>query len=60
MRQTEVSSESHLLKVHPIDIVTVSAHFADITIVAQIDPDDASDTGLADSAVLGADGLQLA
>ena len=57
---TTVPSEWRLMTGEPVDAITTSAHYADITIVGQTDPDDShSASGLADSVVLGAGGPVL-
>ena len=54
------ASEWRLLTGDPVEGVTTSAHYADITIVGQTDPDDENSvSGLADSVVLAAGGPVL-
>ena len=58
--KTTVPSEWRLLTGDPVDGVTTSAHYADVTIVGQADPDDDNSiSGLADSVVLAAGGPVL-
>ena len=53
-------SEWGLFAGDPVEAVTTTAHYADLTIVGQTDPDDGrSIQGLADSVVLGAGGPVL-
>ena len=53
-------SEWRLMTGDPVEALTTSAHYADITVVGQTDPDDANSvSGLADSVVLGAGGPVL-
>ncbi|MDE0389332.1 MAG: universal stress protein [Rhodospirillales bacterium] len=58
--RTPVPCEWRLMTGDPVDAVTTSAHYADITIVGQTDPDDGrSASGLADRVVLGGGGPVL-
>ena len=58
--RTQVPCEWRLMTGDPVDAVTTSAHYADITIVGQTDPDDGrSASGLADGVVLGGGGPVL-
>ena len=58
--RTQVPCEWRLMKGDPVDAITTSAHYADITIVGQTDPDDErSASGLADRVVLGGGGPVL-
>lgn len=60
MAKTAVPSEWRLLTGDPIEAVTTSSRYADITVVGQShDDDDASVSGLADRVVLGAGGPVL-
>ena len=58
--RTQVPCEWRLMKGDPVDAVITSAHYADITIVGQTDPDDGRTlNGLADGVVLGGGGPVL-
>ena len=58
--RTQAPCEWRLVKGDPVAAVTTSAHYADITIVGQTDPDDGrSASGLADGVVLGGGGPVL-
>ena len=60
MAKAGVPSEWRLFGTDSVEAVTTSAHYADITIVGQTDPDDGrSDQELADSIVLSAGGPVL-
>ena len=60
MAKATAPSEWRLTTGDPVDAVTTSAHYADIAVVGQTDPDDANSlSGLADSVVLGAGGPVL-
>ena len=60
MAKTTVPFEWRLMTGASADALNLSAHYADIVIVGQTDPDDGcSDTGLADSVVLGGSGPVL-
>ena len=60
MAKTGGPYEWRLMTGEPVDVVTESAHYADITIVGQTDPDDGNSVGgMADSVVLGAGGPVL-
>ena len=60
MAKSAAPSEWRLMTGEPVDVVTTNAHYADITVVAQADPDDGYSAGaLADSVVLGAGGPVL-
>ena len=60
MAKSTAPSEWRLTTGDPVDAVTTSAHYADIAVVGQTDPDDANSlSGLADSVVLGAGGPVL-
>ena len=58
--RTQVQCEWRLMTGDPVDAVTMSAHYADITVVGQTDPDDGrSASGLADRVELGGGGPVL-
>ena len=58
--RTQVPCEWRLMTGDPVDAVITSAHYADITVVGQTDPDDGrSADGLADGVVLGGSGPVL-
>ncbi|MDE0004788.1 MAG: universal stress protein [Rhodospirillaceae bacterium] len=58
--RTPVPCEWRLMTGDPVEAVTTSAHYADITIVGQTDPDDGRTVnGLADGVVLGGGGPVL-
>ena len=58
--RTQVPCEWRLMKGDPVEAVSTSAHYADITIVGQTDPDDGRTVnGLADGVVLGGGGPVL-
>ena len=58
--KSTAASEWRLTTGDPVDAVTTSAHYADLTVVGQHDPDDGSSiAGLPDSVVLGAGGPVL-
>ena len=58
--RTQVPCEWRLMTGDPVEAVSTSAHYADITIVGQTDPDDGrSASGLADGVVLGGGGPVL-
>ena len=60
MAKSTAASEWRLTTGEAVDAVTTSAHYADITVVGQTDPDDShSVAGMADSVVLGAGGPVL-
>ena len=60
MAKSTVASEWRLTTGDAVDAVTTSAHYADLTVVGQHDPDDDSSiAGLPDSVVLGAGGPVL-
>ena len=60
MSKTAVPHEWRLMTGDPVDAVTTCAHYADITVVGQTDPDDSSSVGgLPDSVVIGAGGPVL-
>ena len=60
MAKSTAPSEWRLTTGDPVDALTTSAHYADIAVVGQTDPDDANSlSGLADSVVLGAGGPVL-
>ena len=55
MAKSTAPFEWRLTTGDPVDAVTTSAHYADIAVVGQTDPDDANSlSGMADSVVLGA------
>ena len=58
--KSTAASEWRLTTGDPVDAVTMSAHYADITVVGQTNPDDRNSVaGMADSVVLGAGGPVL-
>ena len=60
MAKSTAASEWRLTTGEIVDAVTTSAHYADITVVGQTDPEDSrSVAGMADSVVLGAGGPVL-
>ncbi len=60
LAKSTVPSEWRLMTGEPVDAVTTSARYADLTIVGQTDPDDSRNVGgLADSVVLSAGGPVL-
>ena len=60
MAKAGLPSEWRLFSADSVEAVTTSAHYADVTIVGQTDPEDRrSDQELADSIVLGAGGPVL-